>query len=262
MIPKVIHYCRFGTKEKPELVKQCISSRKKYCPDFKIKERNESNCNININKRTKSAYKNKKRAFVSDYFRLKALYEYGGIYLDTDMELTNTLEEVIQNECFRGFDSRKILSAGIIGTKKGNVEIKEIMDIYKKKSFDGTTINHIITPYYQKKWLLLNGKEQIIEHTKFYKSNKVSIDLNDGENIVKDHHMNSRNNGRRVDHNARVYLEYLAIEDEKIGTALNEIYATYEKSYIRKIGTIIIKIIEKLKLMSLANWYIKKIQKK
>ena len=72
----------------------CIESWKKYAPDFEIIEWNEDNCDINENKYVEKAYEDKKWAFVSDYFRLKVLYEMGGVYLDTDMELMKTLNHV------------------------------------------------------------------------------------------------------------------------------------------------------------------------
>ena len=80
-IPKVIHYCWFGGKPKPSLVLKCIESWKRVLPGYEIKEWNESNFDINFNTYTKSAYDNKKWAFVSDVARLKALLDEGGIYL-------------------------------------------------------------------------------------------------------------------------------------------------------------------------------------
>ena len=87
MIPKVIHYCWFGRNEKPELIKRCIESWKKYLPDYRIIEWNEDNFNISSFAFTKSAYEIKKWAFVSDVARLTALVEYGGFYFDTDVEV-------------------------------------------------------------------------------------------------------------------------------------------------------------------------------
>ena len=86
-IPKIIHYCWFGKGKKSELIEKCIASWKKYLPDYKIIEWNESNFDINSNIYCKEAYENKKYAFVSDYVRLYAVYNYGGIYFDTDLEV-------------------------------------------------------------------------------------------------------------------------------------------------------------------------------
>lgn len=92
MIPKVIHYCWFGGKEKPELVKKCIDSWKKYCPDWEIYEWNETNFDISLVVYMKEAYEMKKWAFVSDVARLMIIYLNGGVYLDTDVELTGSIE--------------------------------------------------------------------------------------------------------------------------------------------------------------------------
>lgn len=87
MLPKKIHYCWFGGKEKPEDVKKYIASWKRYCLDYEIKEWNESNFDIHENDYCREAYEDKKWAFVTDYVRLNALYEEGGLYMDTDLQL-------------------------------------------------------------------------------------------------------------------------------------------------------------------------------
>ena len=79
MIPKKIHYCWFGGKELPKLAKKCLESWKRYCPDYEIIRWDESTFDINSNQYVKEAYENKKYAFVTDYVRLYALYNFGGI---------------------------------------------------------------------------------------------------------------------------------------------------------------------------------------
>ena len=85
MIPKIIHYCWFGGKPKPDCVVKCISTWRDKLPDYEIKEWNESNFNINCNEYVQKAHEMKKWAFVSDYARFYVLYNYGGVYLDTDV---------------------------------------------------------------------------------------------------------------------------------------------------------------------------------
>lgn len=87
MMPKVIQYCWFGNSPLSELAQECITSWKKYCPEYEIKEWNESNFDVNCCDFVKEAYEMKKWAFVSDYARLKIIYEQGGIYLDTDVRI-------------------------------------------------------------------------------------------------------------------------------------------------------------------------------
>jgi mannosyltransferase OCH1-like enzyme len=135
MIPKVIHYCWFGKGEFSPLIHKCISSWKKYCPDFQIIEWNESNFEINSNYWTKEAYDKKKYAFVSDYVRLFVLYNYGGIYLDTDVELTRNIDEFLVHEAFSGFENDKYVPTGIIGSIPKNTIIKEFLDYYNDLHF-------------------------------------------------------------------------------------------------------------------------------
>lgn len=105
MIPKKIHYCWFGRGEKPKLAEKCIASWKKYCPDYEIIEWNEDNFDINTNEYTKWCYKNKKYAFLSDYVRLLVVYQNGGIYFDTDVELVRNPDFLLENQAFFGFET-------------------------------------------------------------------------------------------------------------------------------------------------------------
>ena len=144
MIPKIIHYCWFGGNDKSELVERCISSWKKYCPDYKIIEWNENNYNVNKNKYTKYAYERQKWAFVSDYVRLYVIYKYGGIYMDTDVEVVKNLDKFLKYESFSGFESTKYIPTGIMGGEKNSRWIKYLLSYYDNKSFineDGTLDN-------------------------------------------------------------------------------------------------------------------------
>ena len=106
MIPKVIHYCWFGKNPEPDDVKQCIASWHKYLPDYEIKRWDESNYDVHKNQYMSDAYKEKKWAFVSDYCRIDVIYQYGGIYLDTDVEVIKSFDPLLSEEMFCGFESR------------------------------------------------------------------------------------------------------------------------------------------------------------
>ena len=97
MIPKIIHYCWFGGKPKPRDVEYCLSTWRKFCPDYTIKEWNEGNFDVHINRYCEEAYANKKWAFVSDVARLYALIHEGGIYMDTDglLQVLWALKQII-----------------------------------------------------------------------------------------------------------------------------------------------------------------------
>ncbi len=133
MIPKVIHYCWFGGNELPELAMKCIDSWKKFCPDYEIKQWNEKNYDLDSSGYIKEAYKNKKWAFVSDYARLDIIYNNGGIYLDTDVELIGKLDEFLDEKCFLAAEREEYVNTGLgFGAEKGNVVIKELLDQYNE----------------------------------------------------------------------------------------------------------------------------------
>lgn len=104
MIPKIIHYCWFGGNPLPELAVKCIESWKKYCPDYEIKRWDESNFDLKCCDYVKEAYQAKKWAFVSDYVRFKVLYDEGGLYFDTDVELIKPIDDILARGPFMGVE--------------------------------------------------------------------------------------------------------------------------------------------------------------
>lgn len=198
MIPKVIHYCWFGKNELPEDAKRCIASWKKFCPDYEIIEWNETNYDVRKNKYMSDAYDEKKWAFVSDYARIDIIYNYGGIYLDTDVELLRPLDELLKDKMFCGWESRdpildekKItyensVNLGLgFGAEKNNIALKDILDLYEKLNFineDGS-LNLMACPHYQTEILKQYGlddtkrtyqklKDEIIVYPESYFSPK------------------------------------------------------------------------------------------
>lgn len=136
MIPKVIHYCWFGKGKYGDKIEKCILSWKKYCPDYKIICWNEDNYDIHKNKFVEQAYEKKKWAFVSDYARVDIVYHYGGIYLDTDVELIKSLDEILDCEMYAGMESKDFLALGLgFGAVKGHPYLKEIMEYYETREF-------------------------------------------------------------------------------------------------------------------------------
>lgn len=141
MIPKVIHYCWFGRKQLPESAQRYIESWKKFCPDYEIKEWNEDNFDLDSFRYAREAYDNHKYAFVSDIVRLYALYNEGGIYMDTDVELTASLDKFLCHNTFLGFEDATHIATAIIGCEKGSLWVKENLEFYKERPFikpDGT----------------------------------------------------------------------------------------------------------------------------
>lgn len=168
MIPKIIHYCWFGHNPKPKSVIKCMESWKKYCPDYQIIEWNEDNFDIdNTCNFVRDAYKNKKWAFVSDYARLKIIYECGGVYLDTDVELLQSLDVLLNyGYGFMGFESKDAVASGLgFAAEKSDAIIKEMLDYYNSISFDIQDVDKITCPIIntrilQKHGLQVNGQLQ------------------------------------------------------------------------------------------------------
>lgn len=117
MIPHIIHYCWFGKKPKGELIERCIQSWKKHCPEYTVIEWNEDNFDVTSHPFTARMYAEKKFAFVADYVRLIALLRNGGVYLDTDMIITQSLDPLLlDTPLLLGKESETFISCGMIGS--------------------------------------------------------------------------------------------------------------------------------------------------
>lgn len=138
VIPKTIHYCWFGGNPFSSLIEDCITSWKKFAPDYTIKLWNESNSPLESSSFVKDAFLNKKWAFVSDYVRLHALHNEGGVYLDTDMLLVKSLDPLLEHACFLGFESESEyeVNCAIIGSEAGHPFIDEILNYYHGLKFN------------------------------------------------------------------------------------------------------------------------------
>ena len=136
MIPKVIHYCWFGRGEKPTLAQKCIASWRKYCPDYQIIEWNEDNYDISTAPLfVQQAVEAKKWAFATDFIRLHIVYMYGGIYLDTDVELIKSLDSFLKNSAYFGMDSGGVNTGLGFGASKQDTFLLELMKVYEIEGF-------------------------------------------------------------------------------------------------------------------------------
>lgn len=170
-IPKVIHYCWFGGNPKGEKELRCIESWKKYCPDYEIIEWNEQNYDVNSHAFVRDAYQRKKWAFVSDYARLEIIYQHGGIYLDTDVEIIRPIDKLLSCDMFAGFEDEKAVNYGLgFGAEKHHPYLQETMQIYDEITFpeQDKELKHIACPKIQtdvlkRHGLVPNGKSQRLE---------------------------------------------------------------------------------------------------
>ncbi len=145
-IPKIIHYCWFGGKPLPKLAQKCIASWERFCPGYEIKRWDETNFNVRACLYSQQAYEAKKWAFVSDYARFKILYEQGGIYFDTDVELIKPLKDILEKGPFMGFESDAkggqtlAVAPGLgMGVPPGWPVCRELLEIYQKSHFLDST---------------------------------------------------------------------------------------------------------------------------
>lgn len=160
MIEKKIHYCWVGGGALPDLAVKCIDSWKEFCPDYEIFEWNESNYDFTKNKYMKEAYEAKKWGFVPDYARLDIIYELGGIYLDTDVEIIKSFDDLLSHSAFMGMERPGYVALGLgFGAEPGNELIRELRDYYDNISFinKNGSLNTIASPRLQTEVLKRHG---------------------------------------------------------------------------------------------------------
>lgn len=177
-----------------------MDSWKKYAPDFEIIEWNETNCDIQANRYVADAYKKGQYAFVSDYFRLKALYDYGGVYMDTDMELHQSLDSCLYVKAFFAFETPIFIHAGILAAVKNYELIDEIRRSYEYDSLHRTeadgeilTIPRRLTKLLTERTnLQLNGKSQLLDgNIRIFSANRMTVNMHDGKCLCEHHYEGS-----------------------------------------------------------------------
>ncbi|WAC42073.1 glycosyltransferase family 32 protein [Pedobacter sp. SL55] len=212
MIPKIIHYCWFGRGEMPKLALDCLASWKKFLPEYEIKLWNEDNFDFGSYKYAADAYKERKFAFVSDVCRLYVLKEFGGLYLDTDVEFIKPFpDQFLADIAFTGFEDQ-LVSAGVIGSVKNGEWVSNLLSLYHTKSFyktdgslDVNPITEMMTDHLGKeKGVLANNTYQkvtgyctIYPSEYFYPKSWKTLKMNITPNTYCIHHFA----GSWIDHN-------------------------------------------------------------
>lgn len=262
MIPKVIHYCWMSGEPFPELIQECIDSWKKFLPDYEIIEWNKDNFDVNISSFTKEAFDMKKYAFVSDYVRLYVLYNYGGIYLDSDIKVLKSFNSLLNNKAFSGFESKERVGVWLLASEKGNPLFKEMLNCYKNRHFikgDGSldlepnTV--LLKPILEKYGIIFNNQYQKNEYITIYPRDYFCpLDGSTGEiNITKNSYAMHLFNGAWLPVKQReynlLYKKYYSriynIKYRCIFDALLKCFLTYRvygiKEVIRKIFAKLLK---------------------
>ena len=132
---KILHYVWLGHGPKGEKFEQCLNSWKKFCPDYEIKEWNEDNFDFSDCEFAVQAYDAKKYAFVSDYIRIRVLQQYGGIYLDTDVEIVKNIDEITEHNTVIGFENGGYLESNFIASEKNQLWQQKMIDFYHSNNF-------------------------------------------------------------------------------------------------------------------------------
>lgn len=183
MIPKTIHYCWFGGNPLPASVQKCINSWKKFFPDYEIKEWNESNFDVNMISFTSEAYSVKKYAFVSDVARFYILYNEGGLYFDTDVEVVSSFDDILARGAYMGVEvlstegSIPAVNPGLgLGAEAGNKVLKSVLDHYQTQHFldengvqiPGTVVYHTTEVLAKEYGLQPNNEIQSLDGVTIY----------------------------------------------------------------------------------------------
>lgn len=262
-IPKVIHYCWFGGNPLSEKVKKCIGSWKRNCPDYEIILWDESNYDIHKNEYIEEAYQAKKWAFVSDYVRLDVVYRYGGVYLDTDVELVKGLDCLLHEKVFFAIEKNNCqIATGLgFGAEKGNTTVKELMEIYDTLSFvkeDGSynlvACPKYTTDYFVKKGYVVKDDTQRIGESLILASDFFCpMDFETGivektNNTVGIHLYEASWFPESDKHIRQVEMKIRAKFQGKIGRMLCRVYRNSYRlqEYIRK-GILLKRIVEKMR---------------
>lgn len=243
-IPKIIHFCWFGKKPHNDLVIKCINSWKEHLPDYEIIEWNEENFDVNSNNYVREAYNSKKFAFVTDYVRLFALYKYGGIYMDTDVEVIKNIDEFLVHSAFSGFETEVNIPTAIMGSNKNNEWIKLLLDYYDNKSFikedgnfDITTNVTTITNITQEQFgIKLNNQFQDIKGVltlypndyfcpKSYVTGKIKLTNN--THVI--HHFNGSWLDEEVIQTRNKDYKIIKVFGERLGTIIIHVIRIYKK---------------------------------
>ena len=172
MIPKKIHYCWFGHGKKSKLVDKCIRSWKKYCPEYEIIEWNEDNYDVSSAPLfVKQALEAKQWAFAADYIRYQVVYEQGGIYFDTDVEVLRNPDFLLENKAFFGVQYNDYVASGLgFGAQKGTPILLELMKNYEEipfilpdGQFDRLSCVRRDTPVFEEHGFRMDGTRQVLD---------------------------------------------------------------------------------------------------
>lgn len=205
-IPKIVHYCWFGGAEKPPIIQRCLDSWKKYLSNFEIIEWNENNFDLTQNAFALEAYKRKRYAFVTDFVRLKVLHDYGGIYMDSDVEVVKPLNRFLVHSAFTGHETDDLMVTATMGAQPKHPWVKMLLDFYSlERPYKEVTNTQIIT-LLSRPWIEREAygfrylKHDVVIYPKDYFApfDHVNLRVMPTENTYTMHHFAGTWTGRNV----------------------------------------------------------------
>lgn len=165
-IPKIIHYCWFGKKPLPANCEKMIASWKKHLPDYEILCWDETTFDITCSEYVRAAYQAGKYAFVSDYARLYALKRWGGVYLDTDIEVIRSFDDLLEGyQAVFGFESDEKVMTAFMAAQADHPVIGEFLAAYDHKEFDVSRLEPntvVLTQILKRRGLVPENRMQLL----------------------------------------------------------------------------------------------------
>lgn len=236
-IPKIIHFCWLSGDPYPDLVRCCIQSWKEKLPDYEIILWDKERFDIHSVPWVEQACAAKKWAFAADYIRLYALYNYGGIYLDSDVEVLRSFDDLLERSYFFGrehtpdrIDVSHIVEAATFGAEPKHPIIKKCLDYYSgrnfrlgENSFDTTVLPHIMANVLNEIGVL----QELLPMECFSPKNTRTLEMNATDRTYSIHHFNGSwySLAQRKHVDARIRL--CKLFGERIGTLMSTLYAVY-----------------------------------
>ncbi|GAA4114417.1 glycosyltransferase [Aquimarina addita] len=174
MIPKKIHYCWLSGDPFPELIAKCVDTWKEQLPDYEFILWDTNKFPLSSNKWVRESFETKKYAFAADYIRLYAVFEQGGIYLDTDIEVLKSFDELMHLPYFIGSEGDGVIEAGVFGAEKGAMWLADCLSHYENRSFikddgsyDTMTLPRIMMEQIQKEYSIKEMKNPKISELSY-----------------------------------------------------------------------------------------------
>ena len=240
IIPKKIHYCWFSRNPIPNYLQKCIDSWYKFCPDYEIIRWDEDNYDVTKNTYMQQAYDARKWGFVPDIARLDILYQYGGIYLDTDVELIRSIDDLLYQPAFLGVEKwGNINTGGCSGAIPQHPAIKAMLDFRRNEKFilDDGSMNLTTCGFYETKPLIAHGfkpnntTQRIADVTVYSSDFFHPYDYMSGETTITEntrsiHHFNGGwLDEKKMDERKRTRLLYQQmLERMQVGTNEGSVY--------------------------------------